>query len=95
MYLDSFTLPISQEEKMIGKRMKENGGDYGYIDNIYPCRFFGPKELSEINFRNVTIFYTDTPRLVNSLLVMMKKGSSTAYLMEAESSPATTSLTTC
>lgn len=57
MYLESFTLPISQEEMMIGKRMRENGGDYGYIDNIYPCRFFGEKGLSEINFRNVTIFY--------------------------------------
>ena len=31
MYLESFTLPISQEDKMIGKRMRENGGDYGYI----------------------------------------------------------------
>ena len=42
---------------MIGKRMRENGGDYGYIDNIYPCKFFGQKGLHEINFRNVTIFY--------------------------------------
>ena len=57
MYLESFTLPISQEDKMIGKRMRENGGDYGYIDNIYPCKFFGQKELHEINFRNITIFY--------------------------------------
>ena len=57
MYLESFTLPISQEDKMIGKRMRENGGDYGYIDNIYPCKFFGQKGLHEINFRNVTIFY--------------------------------------
>ena len=57
MFVESFTLPISQEEKMIEKRMVENGGDYGYLDNTYPCRIFGDKGLSEINFRNVTIFY--------------------------------------
>ena len=57
MYLESFTLPINHEERMIKQRMKENGGDHGYIDNIYPCRFFGPKGLYELNFRNVTIFY--------------------------------------
>ena len=54
MYLESFTLPIDEEELMIKQRRDENGG---YVDNTYPCRMFGERELYEINFRNVTIFY--------------------------------------
>ncbi len=57
MYLETFTLPIDEEEHLINKRAEENGGCFGYIDNIYPCRMFGPRELEEITFRNVTIFY--------------------------------------
>lgn len=57
MYLESFTLPLDREDNLIGNRMEENGGIYGYIDNIYPCGLFKEKELREINFRNVTIFY--------------------------------------
>ncbi len=57
IYLESFTLPIDKEEAMIEKRMEENGGIYGYVDNIYPCRIFGLKELREINFAPVTILY--------------------------------------
>ena len=57
MYLESFTLPLDLEEDLIEKRMTENGGIYGYIDNIYPCGLFKEKELREINFRDITIFY--------------------------------------
>ena len=57
LYLESFTLPINEESSMISKRMTENGGKYGYIDNTYPCGLFSKKELYEINFRNITIFY--------------------------------------
>lgn len=57
MYLESFSLPIDKEDAMIKKRVEDNGGKYGYIDNIYPCGLFGPKELFEISFRNITIFY--------------------------------------
>ena len=57
MYLESFFLPIDREERLIEDRMKENGGVYGYIDNSYPCGLFGPKGLSELHFRKVTIFY--------------------------------------
>ena len=42
---------------MISKRMAENGGRYGYIDNTYPCGLFSSKQLYEIYFRNITIFY--------------------------------------
>ena len=57
MYLETFTLPINEEEDLIKERAEENGGRFGYVDNIYPCRMFGPRELEEITFRNVTIFY--------------------------------------
>ena len=57
MYLESFTLPLDLEEDLIEKRMTENGGIYGYIDNIYPCGLFRKKELQEISFRDITIFY--------------------------------------
>ena len=40
MYLESFSLPLDLEEDLIEKRMTENGGIYGYIDNIYPCGLF-------------------------------------------------------
>ncbi|MBO4873312.1 MAG: AAA family ATPase [Lachnospiraceae bacterium] len=42
---------------MIKARMEENGGALGYIDNLYPCRIFGPKGLRDIVFRKVTVFY--------------------------------------
>ncbi len=57
MYLETFTLPIGEEEDLIEERAEENGGRFGYVDNIYPCRMFGSREQEEISFRNVTIFY--------------------------------------
>ena len=45
MYLETFTLPIEQEEDLIITRMYENGGALGYIDNIYPCEIFNHKRL--------------------------------------------------
>ena len=57
MYIDSFTLPIDQEDDMLAIRGVENGGSFPYIDNPYPCGLFGPKGLEEITFRNITIFY--------------------------------------
>ena len=57
IYLERFILPIAKEEKLLSKRATENGGPYGYVDNPYPCGLFGEKELFEIGFKNVTIFY--------------------------------------
>lgn len=56
-YVESFRLPIDEESSLIAERMRENGGSYGYIDNVYPCGIFGPKGLREISFRKTTIFY--------------------------------------
>ncbi len=57
MYLDSFSIPIEQEEALITRRMQENGGSLGYIDNIYPCGVFPSKQLKELSFARITIFY--------------------------------------
>lgn len=57
MYLERFILPIDKEQKMIAERMAYNGGNYGYIDNVYPCGLFSAKGLREINFDKITIFY--------------------------------------
>ena len=57
MYLETFTLPIEQEERMIQNRMEENGGAFGYIDNIYPCDIFPQKGLKELGFARTTILY--------------------------------------
>ena len=57
-YVDRFLLPNKDtEEKLIKERMAYNGGDFGYIDNIYPCGIFTEKELSELDFENITILY--------------------------------------
>ena len=57
MYLTSFTLPISMEEILYKQQAAKNGGKYGYVDNPYPCGLFGERELYEVDFDRVTIFY--------------------------------------
>ena len=57
VYLSSFSLPIDQEEGLIRARAAENGGCFPYIDNIYPCNIFDEKDLRNIAFGKVTIFY--------------------------------------
>ena len=58
MYLKTFRLPIHSEKTLLEKQAQRNGGkDYGYIDNPYPCGLFSQKELHEIRFDKVTIFY--------------------------------------
>ena len=57
IYLESFSLPIQQEEDLLSRKAAENGGPLGYIDNPYPCRLFAEKDLYELYFRPVTILY--------------------------------------
>ena len=58
VYLDKFIIPdAEQEERIIQRRMAENGGALGYIDNIYPCGLLSKKELSRIDFEPLTILY--------------------------------------
>lgn len=57
IYLYHFTLPIDREEQMYNDQAWKNGGKFGYVDNAYPCGIFDRKELSEIIFRKITIFY--------------------------------------
>lgn len=57
-YIEKFVLPNQTiEENLIVNRMGENGGIYGYIDNIYPCDIFPNIGLSELDFENITILY--------------------------------------
>ncbi len=57
MYLERFTLPIDREDILLDIQMRENGGSYGYVDNPYPFGLFVQKGLSEIGFKEITIFY--------------------------------------
>ncbi|MBE6030852.1 MAG: ATP-binding cassette domain-containing protein [Clostridiales bacterium] len=59
MYLESFLLPDAATERaLIEARMNYNGGiKFGYIDNQYPCGIFPEKDLREISFGRITIFY--------------------------------------
>ncbi len=73
MYLERFILPIEKEESIINARMTYNGGKYGYIDNIYPCGIFHKKQLREINFDKVTIFYGGNGSGKSTLLNLIAK----------------------
>ncbi len=57
VYLSSFTLPIELEDELIKRRACANGGCFPYIDNIYPCKTFDTKDLRDVFFDKITIFY--------------------------------------
>lgn len=58
IYLSRFALPIGLEEELYTEQAIQNGGPrFGYVDNSYPCGLFDRKELSEILFSKITIFY--------------------------------------
>ncbi len=58
IYLYRFTLPIQEEDELYTEQAIQNGGPrFGYVDNAYPCGLFDRKELSEITFSKITIFY--------------------------------------
>lgn len=59
MYIESFELPIDIEDRLLKIRANHNccGNGYGYIDNPYPCGLFSKKELYDVYFKNITIFY--------------------------------------
>lgn len=57
LFIDHFTLPIDEEDRIIDLASHRNGGPLPYIDNPYPCRVFPKKALREIWFRPMTIFY--------------------------------------
>ena len=57
MYLDSFYLPIDKEEYLLRERGAHNGGRNPYKDNPYPCGLFAKKQLREVHFKKITVFY--------------------------------------
>jgi len=73
IYLESFSLPVEQEEEMVLARMEENGGAFGYIDNVYPCCIFGDMELYDVKFSKITIFYGGNGSGKSTLLNLIAK----------------------
>ena len=74
IYIESFTLPAAgEEETMLARRMAENGGPLGYIDNAYPCGLFAAKGLVELWFRRVTILYGGNGSGKSTLLNLIAK----------------------
>lgn len=58
IYLEQFELPsIDKEDDILSERAEINGGQFGYVDNTYPCGIFSNKEFYNITFKNITIFY--------------------------------------
>ena len=57
-YIEKFILPTEDDEiKLVRKRMVHNGGStLGWIDNTYPCGIFTAKKLTELDFKNITIW---------------------------------------
>ncbi len=68
MYLESFCLPVDQEQALIKARMAHNGGALGYLDNAWPCGLFAAKGLYEIRFDKVTVLYGDNGSGKSTLL---------------------------
>lgn len=88
VYLESFTLPVNEEERLIEERMLINAGSFrkengrltvkkgtcfGYIDNAYPCGIFGPMELYELYFSRITILYGGNGSGKSTLLNLIAK----------------------
>jgi len=70
-YVERFTLPIEMEDYLIDRASHRNGGGLPYIDNVYPCRVFPQKELSEIWLKPITILYGGNGSGKSTLLNLM------------------------
>lgn len=58
LYLTNFLIPdAAREERILQEQGMENGGQFAYVDNPYPCGIFPRKKLMQIDFSTVTIFY--------------------------------------
>ena len=58
VYLKSFRFPDKyEEEELIKRRMWENAGPLGYIDNVYPCLIFPGKGLDALELGGITLLY--------------------------------------
>lgn len=58
LYLTNFLIPDTvREEGILLEQGMENGGQFAYVDNPYPCGIFPRKKLTQIDFSTVTIFY--------------------------------------
>ncbi len=56
IFLDQFKLPSHEEEDLLIE-MQHDMSEDGFTDNAYPCNLFVQKNLSSLDFREVTILY--------------------------------------
>lgn len=73
VYIERFGLPIGSETAIMEHVAAGNGGMYGYIDNPYPCGIFPDKELHEVYFKPITIFYGGNGSGKSTLLNLIAK----------------------
>ena len=58
LWLEKFVLPDDEDEWRIAQeRRRENGGDFGYLENGWPCGLFPQRGLRELDFEPVTLLY--------------------------------------
>ena len=72
IYLDQFKLPSHVTED---KLLKIQGymSDAGYTDNPYPCHLFIQKQLSSLDFKEITILYGGNGSGKSTLLNLITK----------------------
>ena len=74
VYLDNFRLPTEDDEyDILQIQGKKNGGPFAYINNSYPCGLFTQKELSSLDFKEVTILYGGNGSGKSTLLNIIAK----------------------
>ena len=72
IYLDQFKLPSHVVEDSLLK-MQGYMSDAGYTDNPYPCHIFVQKQLSSLDFKEITILYGGNGSGKSTLLNLITK----------------------
>lgn len=72
IYLDQFKLPSHETEDKLLK-MQGYMSEAGYTDNPYPCHIFVQKQLSSLDFKEITILYGGNGSGKSTLLNLITK----------------------
>ena len=72
IYLDQFKLPSHETEDKLLK-MQGYMSEAGYTDNPYPCHLFVLKQLSSLDFKEITILYGGNGSGKSTLLNLITK----------------------
>ena len=74
IFLDNFRLPTKEDEyEILNIKGAQNGGPFAYINNSYPCGLFTEKELTGLDFKEVTILYGGNGSGKSTLLNLIAK----------------------